>query len=410
MNTSTGVVEWEIRLPCGHSVGSSCIVTWLRDNNSCPACRKTFFPAQPRPYLEHGIFEVDRPWTVRIPTGPEVPTGSLTGNPGASGSRPVRIPTGPEVPTGSLTGNPGASGSRPVRIPTGPEVPTGSLPRGPDAGRSEPVRVLRAPVAPAGQRPRERSLTSNERSLIRAMTTVAESMGFLMRQRLQYLDEQSIAAVCVYMAVHLLRRPLTPEQISSIGGLSLDRIRATYLQLYAIRTQFIDPRVLELIAGNHVEGLLAFLPPPDGEDIIVNAEEERRNFQHQANIQRLVLEKTYLYEHCLRLFENLGNPNVYFISVEISRRALSEGSLGLLSLPMKVAIGLYMAAHLVGFPMSPQRITHLLIINEDSFKAAYARAYAVRYQLITPSMLRWVGLESMPRAFRAMPALNWPRL
>lgn len=55
LNTSTGVVEWEIRLPCGHGVGSSCIVAWLRTNNSCPACRATFFPQQPRPQLEHDI-------------------------------------------------------------------------------------------------------------------------------------------------------------------------------------------------------------------------------------------------------------------------------------------------------------------------------------------------------------------
>ena len=270
--------------------------------------------------------------------------------------------------------------------------------------------VPTTPVVPAGQRPRERTLTSHERDLMRAITTVAESMGSLMRQRLQYLDEQSIAAVCIYMAGHLLRRPLTPEQISSIGGLSLDRIRLIYMQLYAIRTQFIDARVLSLIAGSHVGGLLGFLPPPDGERLIVSDEEERRNFLHQANLQQLVLEKVYLYEHSLRLFENLGNPNVYFISVEISRRMLSARTLGLLSPAMKVAVGLYMAAHLVGLPMSPQQIAQLLLINEGYFKAAYARAYAVRYQLISRSMLRWIGMENMPRAFEAMPALNWPRL
>lgn len=55
----TGIVEWEIRLPCNHTVGSRCIAKWLDPadvgNNSCPLCRHVFFPAQPQPYFEHGI-------------------------------------------------------------------------------------------------------------------------------------------------------------------------------------------------------------------------------------------------------------------------------------------------------------------------------------------------------------------
>ena len=55
----TGIVEYEIRLPCNHTVGSRCIAKWLDPagvaSNSCPMCRYVFFPAQPRPYLELGI-------------------------------------------------------------------------------------------------------------------------------------------------------------------------------------------------------------------------------------------------------------------------------------------------------------------------------------------------------------------
>ena len=55
-----GVVETAVRLPCGHDIGARCIRTWLSPDkearNSCPACRMTFFPAEPRPYLEHGVF------------------------------------------------------------------------------------------------------------------------------------------------------------------------------------------------------------------------------------------------------------------------------------------------------------------------------------------------------------------
>lgn len=55
LTSNTGVIECGVRLPCSHCVGSSCIATWLGSNNTCPVCRHVFFPAQPRPYLEHGI-------------------------------------------------------------------------------------------------------------------------------------------------------------------------------------------------------------------------------------------------------------------------------------------------------------------------------------------------------------------
>ena len=46
-----------MRLPCNHTVGSACIAIWLKTNNTCPVCRHEFFPAQPRPFLEHGIMD-----------------------------------------------------------------------------------------------------------------------------------------------------------------------------------------------------------------------------------------------------------------------------------------------------------------------------------------------------------------
>lgn len=57
LSRETGTIEVEIRLPCKHTIGSACIATWLKTNNTCPVCRNEFFPAQPRPYLEHGIMD-----------------------------------------------------------------------------------------------------------------------------------------------------------------------------------------------------------------------------------------------------------------------------------------------------------------------------------------------------------------
>lgn len=57
LSRETGTIEVAIRLPCNHLIGSACIATWLQENNSCPICRREFFPARPRPYLEHGILD-----------------------------------------------------------------------------------------------------------------------------------------------------------------------------------------------------------------------------------------------------------------------------------------------------------------------------------------------------------------
>lgn len=56
--------EPAICLSCGHDVGAECIRTWLSPDiearNSCPACRRTFFPAQPRPYMDYGTIEEEQ--------------------------------------------------------------------------------------------------------------------------------------------------------------------------------------------------------------------------------------------------------------------------------------------------------------------------------------------------------------
>ena len=46
MNLETGLIELQVRLPCGHVVGSGCIALWLKDNNSCPMCRRELFSAE----------------------------------------------------------------------------------------------------------------------------------------------------------------------------------------------------------------------------------------------------------------------------------------------------------------------------------------------------------------------------
>ena len=59
MSSETGIIECSIRLPCNHLVGSHCLATWFHHNNSCPICRREFFPATPRPPLEHETAQGD---------------------------------------------------------------------------------------------------------------------------------------------------------------------------------------------------------------------------------------------------------------------------------------------------------------------------------------------------------------
>ena len=46
--------EKQIRLPCDpkHTVGSNCIVTWLKANNTCPVCRYEFFPKEKKSNID----------------------------------------------------------------------------------------------------------------------------------------------------------------------------------------------------------------------------------------------------------------------------------------------------------------------------------------------------------------------
>ena len=53
-SAENGIIESPVRLPCTHHVGLECITIWLSADktgkSSCPYCRKSFLPTQPRPY------------------------------------------------------------------------------------------------------------------------------------------------------------------------------------------------------------------------------------------------------------------------------------------------------------------------------------------------------------------------
>ncbi|KAL9137342.1 MAG: hypothetical protein Q9175_001442 [Cornicularia normoerica] len=339
LNTSTGVVEWEVRLPCGHQVGSSCIVSWLEASNNCPLCRLTFFPGQPRPYLEHGIMDAGEPIAVTV--------------------------SGPPRP-----------------------VPADTLVRNLCTAFGDP-------------------------DLPHTVGIVARSMARLLMRSVRNQTHEEIAAASIYIASHLVRQPKSPLEIAPLAGVSPDQILSVYSQIYPNRMQFIAARDLERIAEDHVDGMLAFLPPPDGGNGDVDDGEERREFQRQRVPLDHLLDEAE--EICFLLSEELGRgemggQRVNFISRRIASEILLEGYLGLRSPPLAVATGLYMASHLLGHQASSRRIADLAGINEGTLRTAYTRVYPLRGRLIKPCMLSQIGLEDLPRALEALPALNWPPL
>ena len=66
-----------------------------------------------------------------------------------------------------------------------------------------------------------------------------------------------MGAVCFYIASHLLHRPKSAQEVASSTSLGPDRIRSVYELVYPIRTQLIDAKTLRLIAGNHLEDMVA---------------------------------------------------------------------------------------------------------------------------------------------------------
>ena len=342
LNTLTGIIEAQIRLPCGHGVGSSCIVTWLKTNKNCPVCRTTFFSAQPRPYLEHGIMNADMPRTA---------LNSIL----------------------------------------------------------DIVSILRAFVeyyCPAlGV-----ILPSDTVGIV--AISMASSMARSGAPHLidlhQRQTQRCVAAASLYMASHVMRRPKTPLEIARVSGLRAHEITFLYSQIYPIRMQLVNVQALEHIVGGHIEGMLAFLPSPDRGNEVIDEEEERRELQNfRIDPPNSWSERI---ENCLRHSMELGGPRIETICGEIATAILDERHLGLRSQMLVVAIGFYMSSHLLGSGASFQRIGELVRIDGRILGMAYARVYPLRNQLIKPSMLSQIGLENLPRAIEALPALNWPPL
>ncbi len=58
--STRGIIERPVQLPCSHILGSECITLWLTgQGNSCPLCRRIFFPREPEGEEEEEYSEDD---------------------------------------------------------------------------------------------------------------------------------------------------------------------------------------------------------------------------------------------------------------------------------------------------------------------------------------------------------------
>lgn len=223
LNTSTGIIECEIRLPCHHGVGSACIVNWLGANNNCPKCRATFFSAQPQPYFEHEITNDDRPYPA--PTTPESPIGPPRGLARVWHARIHNL-------NGSSTFT---SSGRPI---------DGLNANQRNISATELTRFF-----------------CTELNLPECATGLAESMAGLLANSTEGQGHslRCIASVCIFMAAYVIRRPKNVSEISWVAGTGDEDIRNLYRRIYSVREGLIDLEDLERRgSGSTITALRAF--------------------------------------------------------------------------------------------------------------------------------------------------------
>lgn len=250
-----------------------------------------------------------------------------------------------------------------------------------------------------------RDLGENEASstVARSMATSIARSWATMRELRRPYNQRCVGAASLYMAWHVTRRPITLQVLSAAFGVGEEDILAICSHIYPIRTQLIKVPALEPLNGGHIEGMLAFLPSPDHGNGSIN-DEEWRHLQRNDRAWHEAL------DICVHHTIELGGPRVERISESIAVKIFHQRHLGLRAQSIVVAIAFFMASHLLGSGASLRRIGELVNIDERILAMAYARVYPLRNQLVKPRIITQIGMENLPRAIEALPALNWPPL
>ena len=300
ISLENGTLEVEMRLPCNHTVGSACIAQWLKDRNSCPICRREFFPAQPRPYLEHGVMdseEIDR------------------------------------------------------------------------AGDPRNIRELNEEYCA--------QLGLDEESGMVSWLVVQNVLDSGLLRDVH--TDWCIVSVAMYMASHLIGEPRSPREIAAITGVEADHIRATYDAIYGHREELADVEVLCML-----EEVFAIFEPLRWPAPGYEATDEQIEREHVWQMLR---------EGCGSGCAELGlGAQVVDFAYHIAREIHTVGLIDHITPRETVAVGIYMASHMIREPFRPSRVAEAVGgVSASRVCEAYEAVCAHQHGLQGQAWLEEVG-------------------
>lgn len=395
LNSSTGAVELPVRLPCNHLLGTICIARWLRENNSCPACRETFFPAQPRPYLEHGIMDDNDEFRNRLISAV------------VSESTQTREDRTSAEHWQSFFEHQNMNEFRSTRIER-----MGSW------DEADPLDFCQWFYL--------------ELHLELPVVVMARSITAPLSQRLQgeAHSPKCIAAISVYVAWHLSNQGDNDSSfLTNLSRMSVsrDHIRSTWASIYENRMELISQDVLPTLARSHMERILDFLPTPIFDGGIVVGEESDRDSQvgDQRDHRMMNSEGTfdqevdYFAEIDQRAHEALRDEDLLqavknicaLLTAEMLYQADVEGWSAILdyySDQVCQAMCVFMACHFMGVAISYHDAARVHNTSERSLRQLYAYVFPRCSGFIDPNITDFMGTRDLERVLSVLPAINWP--
>lgn len=332
-SSETGVIECEVRLPCSHRVGSACITTWLRSNNTCPICRKVFFPAQQGQVLEWDVMENEDESSDSMIDGWE--------------------------------------------------------------GESDTAYLIHQACI-----------------MFCAELGLSSNTSHVVWQIVQHLDNNrdmgshtgSIQAIALHVATHIMNEHRSLEEISRVSGIRAETIGRDYRQIHPIREQLIGSDIIRALSGDSVQDFCELLPALNAENGFMDHGEDGNDLEYHL----IPATPKPLEELCSEYGDELGqSADIRDVCSRMAGRIRAGEYLdGLSPLPV-VAVGLYMASHLMGASTPIRQISDVVGISEGTIRNAYRRIYPWRSELIDLEMLE--KLEDI-RRHRVLQAIIWPPL
>ena len=256
---------------------------------------------------------------------------------------------------------------------------------------------------------------------------MAQSMCDPLWRRLNVHSPECNAAICVFIAWHLLRPDDSVAtflaDLSHTIQLDEDLIRSTYRHIHPHRMELIVPSILPRLARFNMRGIQAFLPTPSPDDYITNLEEDddregrtsegtgHNTVDSAENGERELGDDDEVRE---QLIEVSGDEVIVETIVDLAGEILvvmdACSELADRSAQFRRAICFFMACHLQGVELSYSAIAHIHGVGERTFREGYAHVFPRRYVLINHQLAETMSIGNLERVLGALPALNWPPL